>query len=64
MGDKTTRDFNPLEDRLTWIRNVAMIVDLSNCVRLKQDPERAGMLLKGGKDAAGMRMVEVRLADG
>ena len=41
-----------------------MIVDPGDFVRLKQDPERAGVLLKGEKDAAGTRMVEVRLADG
>ncbi len=63
MGDKTTRDFNPLEDRLTLIRNVAVIVDPGNCVRIKQDPERAGVGLKGKKDAAGTQMVAMRFAD-
>ena len=41
-----------------------MIIAPGTFVRLKQDPERAGVLLSGEKYAAGMRMVEVRFADG
>lgn len=33
-------------------------------IRLKHDPTRAGILLEGEKQAAGTRMVEVRLVDG
>ena len=33
-------------------------------VRLRRDPERAGVLLTGEKDAAGTRMVNVRFVDG
>lgn len=33
-------------------------------IRLKQDPLRVGILMDGEKNAAGARMVEVRLADG
>ena len=33
-------------------------------IRLRQDPERAGILLEGEKNVAGARMVEVKFADG
>ena len=53
-----------MKDRRTKIRNAAMIVDPGNFVGLKHGPERAGVLLKGRKDAAGTRMAEVLLAGG
>ena len=44
--------------------DVAMIIAPGTFVRLKRDPERAGVLLTGEKHAAGTRMVKVRFVDG
>ena len=41
-----------------------MIIAPGTFVRLKRDPERAGVLLTGEKNAAGTRMVRVRFVDG
>ena len=41
-----------------------MIIAPGTFVRMKHDPARAGILQKGEKHAAGIRMVEVKLADG
>lgn len=41
-----------------------MIIAPGTFVRLKRDPERAGVLLTGEKHAAGTRMVRVRFVDG
>jgi len=41
-----------------------MTISPGTFVRLKHDPTRVGILLKGERRAAGTRMVEVRLADG